>query len=188
MKNFRNLSFAQIAKITSSYELNIDSEMEVINAIDIWIRYDFKERSKFSRILLSKILLNLLSVDALNSILESNVSFSKIDNCVAMLKNVLQSNKNSHKNKLSRYWSKDMCKIVLSGGYINQARFSKVSDVTKQIDVKNLSNVKYNDPLRIERAIHRSVYCRAAVYIFGGFDKNKQSIKSIENYSLATNR
>ena len=188
MNNFENLSFALIAKVTSSSELNIDSEKEVINAINNWISYDFEERIKFASRLLSKVRLNLLSVDALNCILESNVSISKIDDCVAILKNVLKNNKSSLKNKLSRYWSQDMYKIILSGGYKNQTSFSNVSDVTKQIDVKNLNNMKNIDPLKIKRATHRSVYCRAAVYVFGGLDENKQPIKSIEKYSFATNR
>ena len=53
--NFNNLSFYLIAKTISSSELNIDSEMEVINAIDNWIRYNFEERGKFASRLLSKL-------------------------------------------------------------------------------------------------------------------------------------
>ena len=186
--NFKKLDFDLIAKIISSSELNTDSEIEVFNAADNWIAHDFEERRKFASRLLAKVRLNLLSVDALNCILESNVSISKIDDCVAILKNVLKNNKSSLKNKLSRYWSQDMYKIILSGGYKNQTSFSNVSDVTKQIDVKNLNNMKNIDPLKIKRATHRSVYCRAAVYVFGGLDENKQPIKSIEKYSFATNR
>ena len=66
-KNYKILGFAQIARIISSSKLHIDSEMEVINAIDIWISYDSKERSKFARRLLSKVRLNLLSIDALKN-------------------------------------------------------------------------------------------------------------------------
>ena len=41
--NFKILEFAQVAKIISSSELNIDLEMEVKNAINFWIIYDFEE-------------------------------------------------------------------------------------------------------------------------------------------------
>ena len=186
--NFKNLSFALIAKIISSSELNIDSEMEVINAIDNWIRYDFEERCKFASKLLSKVRLNLLSVEALNSILEGDVSFSKIEDCVTIMTNVFKSNESSFTNKLSRYCTQDLYNIILSGGYIKDWSISKVSDVTNQIDVRNFNNVKNISSLKIERRDHKSVYCRGEVYVFGGFDDSNRLVKSVEKYSLASNR
>ena len=185
--NFMNLNFAQIAKIISSSELNIDSEMEVINAIDNWISYDFEKRSKFSSRLLSKVHLNLLSAKALNSILDSELSVSKIDDCVAILTKDFTKNKSSFKNKLSRYCSQNMYNIILSGGFIKKVNVFKVSDVTNKIDIKNFNNVKYMNPIRIKRRNHKSVYCNGEVYVFGGFDVNKQFIKTVDKYSLATN-
>ena len=161
--------------------------MDVINAIDNWISYDFEERSKFVSRLLSKVRLNLLSADALNSILENNVSISKINDCIAILKNVFKNNIGSIKNKLSRYCSQDTFKILLSGGCINHQNGRKISDVTKQIDVKNINN-QTTDLLRIKREGHVSVYCRGAVYVFGGFYENKKFQKSVEKYSLTTNK
>ena len=74
-----NLDFVRIAKIISSSELRIDSEMEVLNAFDSWVSYDFVKRSKFASRLLLKVRFNLLPVNALNMILDSDMSFSKID-------------------------------------------------------------------------------------------------------------
>ena len=53
--NFLELNFSLIAKIISSSELRIDSEVEVINAIYNWISYDFVKRSRFINNLLSKV-------------------------------------------------------------------------------------------------------------------------------------
>ena len=182
--NFKNLSLALFAKIISSSELNIDSEVEVINAVNNWISYDFEERSKFANRLLSKVRLNLLSIVALNSILESELSISKIDDCVSILTKGFKNNESCFKNKRSRYCTQDMYNLILSGGNIK----NKVSDVTNQFNVKNFNNVKQIDPLRIKRAIHRSVYCRGEVYVFGGFNESHHVVKSVEKYSLATNR
>ena len=186
--NFKNLSFALIAKIISSSELNIDSEMEVINAIDFWISYDAEERNEFAGKLLSKVRLNLLSVDALNSVLNSYKTLNDIDDCFAQLTNILKNNKSSSKTKQSRYCSQDMYSFILSGGCINNQNGRKIIDVIKQIDVKNFNNVKYVDTLRIKREGHVSVYCRGAVYVFGGNDEKKQLLKSVAKYSLATSR
>ena len=185
--NFKNLSFDLIAKIASSSDLNTDSEIEVINAINLWISHNFEERSKFASRLLSKVRLNLLSFDALKSILESNVSFIKIDDCVAMLKNVL-INKISLQNNTSRYCSKNMFSILLSGGYEDHPNGKKFSDVTTEINAKNLNIVKDISTAKIKRVGHRSVYCRGAVYVFGGSDVNKNTVKPVEKFSLVTNK
>ena len=179
--NFRNLSFYLIEKIISSSELRIDSEMEVFNAINNWIRHDLKEKIKFSSKLLSKVRFNLISADALKSISESDEYFSKIDDCVSILTNALKNNKSSVKNKLSRYCTQSMYSIILSGGYINQLNDIIVSNATNEINARNFNNVKYINSLNNERIDHKSVYCKGAVYVFGGYDKNNQLVKYVES-------
>ena len=168
--NFKILEFAQVAKIISSSELHIDSEMEVIIAIDNWISYDFEERSKFAVRLLSKVRLNLLPADALNRILDSDMPFSKIDDCVSILTKGFKNNESCLKNKRSRYCTQNMYNIILSGGFINQPNGRKVSDVTNKNTVKNFNNVKLFGTTRIKRKNHKLVYCRGDVYVFGGID------------------
>ena len=185
--NFKNLSLALIVKITSSSELSIDSEMEVINAIDNWISYDFEERSKFAIRLLSKVRFNLLSFDALNSILDSDLSVSKIDDCVAKLNDVL-NNKISLQNTTNRYCSQSMYSIILEGGIEDQTNGRKFSEVTKQINVKNFNNVTEIGSIKKKMLCQNLVYCRGAIYVLGGYDENGGLIKSVEKYSLATNK
>ena len=186
--NFKMLSFARIAKIVSSSELNIDSEMEVIKAIDSWINYDFEERSKFASRLLSKVRLELLSVDALNSVLDSDMSFSKIDDCVAMLRNALKNNETSDRNMSSRFCSQHMFNVFLSGGFINQPTF-RLTGCPKLLSAENLNQVKDIARMNIKRVVnHKSVYCKGAVYVFGGYDENCQVVKSVEKYSFVTKK
>ena len=61
------------------------------------------------------------------------------------------------KKKLSRYCTTDMYNITLTGGYIYQANVAYISDVSCEIKVKSLINVKYIDPSRIKRVNHRLV-------------------------------
>ena len=185
--NFQNLSFAVIAKVISSSELNIDSEIEVIIAINNWISYDFEERSKFASRLLSKVRLNLLSADTLNIILESDLSLIKNHDCVAILNDV-SNNKISLQNATNRYCSQSMYNIILVGGIEYHPNGKKFSYVTKKIDSKNFSVVKDLSSIKIKRELHKSVYCKGVVYVFGGYDEHRQLVKSVEKYSFATNK
>ena len=162
--NFKKLDFDLIAKIISSSELNTDSEIEVLYAADGWIAHNFEERSKFASRLLAKVRLNLLSVDALKSIIKCNVSFNKIDD--ALLTNVLKNNKSSFQKKTSRYCSQQMFNIIVSGGYtkrLNRSRKNtvrKVNYISEKFNVENCSNVKIIAPMKLRRAYHKLVYCR----------------------------
>ena len=60
---FLLLDFICILKITSSSQLNIDSELEVFNAVVSWLDYD-KQRNVYAKDLILKIRLLLLSVSA----------------------------------------------------------------------------------------------------------------------------
>ena len=55
--NFVELEYDQVAKIISSSELEIDSELEVLIVADNWIKYDFEKRSKYAKDLLLKVCL-----------------------------------------------------------------------------------------------------------------------------------
>ena len=68
--SFLELDYKHILKILSTSELNIDSEMEVFNAIVSWLGHN-KERSKYAKDLILEIRLSLLSDPALNFIIEN---------------------------------------------------------------------------------------------------------------------
>ena len=66
--NFLKLEFKYITKILSSSGLNIDSELQVLNAADSWLFHDLSERRKYANDLLSKVRLPLLSIPALKQV------------------------------------------------------------------------------------------------------------------------
>ena len=68
--SFLELDFKRISKILSSSELNIDSEMEVFNAIVSWLGHN-KERKIYAKDILLKVRLSLLSDPALKFIIKN---------------------------------------------------------------------------------------------------------------------
>ena len=76
-KNFLHLDFNLIAKILSSSELNIHSEVEVFNAAISWLNRNSEERSKYSKQLLLKVRFHLLSEDAKIHIINRNSLLTK---------------------------------------------------------------------------------------------------------------
>ena len=77
----------------SSSDLNIDSDLQVFNAADSWLCHDITERRKYAKELLSKVRLPLLSIPALEQVLEKVSSFSIDDECVSIMKTILMNKK-----------------------------------------------------------------------------------------------
>ena len=193
-KNFLLLNFTRVANIISSSELNTHSELDVLNAVDEWVSYDFDKRSKFAVSLLSKVRLDLLSDKAMNAVLNCKLAFSKVDGCVVIIKDSLKNRKkekNSKQFSLSRNCSKKNFSLIFTGGYNNQ--LSRTFSVSKQVDARDFSVVKDFDSTKI-LADHRSVYCGGALYVFGGFGtkanffgslgRNRWISKSVLKYCL----
>ena len=84
--NFVELDFIHVRKMFSSSELNIDSEIQVLNAADGWLCHKITDRSKYAKDLLLRIRLLLLSDAALNYILKSKSSFSINPESAAIIK------------------------------------------------------------------------------------------------------
>ena len=68
-RNFLHLDLSIVAKILASSELNIHSEVEVFNAVITWLKHNIEERNKYTKQLLLKVRLSLLSEYAINYIL-----------------------------------------------------------------------------------------------------------------------
>ena len=74
-QSFLELSFKQVAKIFSSSELNIHSEIEVFNAAINWLKHKNEERSKYAKQLLLTVRFHLFSDCELNCVLNNTSSF-----------------------------------------------------------------------------------------------------------------
>ena len=67
-QNFSHLYFNLVSKILATSELNIHSEVEVVNAEITWFKHNIEERSNYGRQLLLKVRFTLLSEHALEYI------------------------------------------------------------------------------------------------------------------------
>ena len=95
-KNFLQLDFTYVKHILSSSDLDISSEVEVLNAANELVKFDYVKRNKFAKDLLLKVRLPLLSDHALNNVLckpyntrQSSV-FQSNDQCKLLANQIVQ--------------------------------------------------------------------------------------------------
>ena len=120
-EDFLELDFISLSAILNSSELLIDSELQVFNVINDWLNHESIERSKHAKNLLKKVRLSLLTVPALNNILEKNSWIVLNNECSKIIKKVIE-----YKNKFpfnctsnlpkSRHCNQINFDLVVSGG------------------------------------------------------------------------
>ena len=197
-KNFLELDFNMVAKILASSELRIDSELEVLDAAENWVKYNCEERRKFSKDLMLKVRLPLLPSHVVNSLLRKDLFFNKIDDCVKLITEVSHNNKIVYQNKSNTFLQTRLCtqnmfNVIVSGGVqynniqYNRNGVDKVSNSFQQIDCKNFNVVKSLASMKSMQAYHKAIYCKGEIYVFGGYDFFRQYIVPVEKYSLNTN-
>ena len=97
-KNFLQLSYDAVLKILSSSQLNITSEIEVFRSADKWISYDFVDRIKYAKLLLSKVRLHLLPNEALDYVLNELSTFRQSIECIFIIRDILKDKQSYRKN------------------------------------------------------------------------------------------
>ena len=179
--NFLELDCISIRKILSSSGLNIDSELQVFNAADSWLSHDITKRSIYAKNLLSKVRLSLLSIPALNKIL--NRVSSSYNECSDDIEAVLvkkQQSKSISSKITSRYCSQTNFKIFVCGG--ENVGKKKVSHCVKFFNANNFNKVNIL-PNKKEVGICFRAFCiKGELYVFGGNGGRK-----MEKYSPDTN-
>ena len=180
-KDFSELNFVSLVKILSSSGLNIDSELQVFDAFYSWLCHDITERSKYAKDLLSKVRLPLLSVHALEQILEKVSSFNIDDECVSIMKTILMNKKqfNSTSCNIERRYRKQTNFHVLVCGGRKIKTFKSITDV-KYFDANNFCKANFLPQMETARRGCKVVCNKGKVYVFGGFDNNFDCVRSIE--------
>ena len=182
-ENFLHLSFVLFSKILSSSSLDITSELEISNAVDSWLAYDFEERKIFASKLLQKVRLCLISNNSLKCILRESSAIRKDEKCVKLLRNALKDDSKLIQGKSTtryRYCDQDKFNILVCGGRVG---FFYSSDVHK-IDCKNLKqSISDHFQLSESLAFLKAVYLRGEVFVFYG--KNDSGfVTSVNKYSI----
>ena len=181
-QNFFNLDYKCVAKILSSSYLNIDSELEVFNAIVYWLG-NRKERNTYAKHLFLKIRLTLLSVPALKFISEKISSF--IDN-TSFIKEIIDEKSNGlHRRNFKadgRYCNQDKFDFVVCGGFKNR----KVVRDVYSIKSNNQNNVTKLPQLEEGRYWPEVVCIKGEIFVFGGQGDGWKIIMSVEKYTSDT--
>ena len=188
-QTFLELDYNPIAKILTSYELNLHSEIEVINAANLWLKYNINERSKYAKQLLLTVRLPLLSDHALKNILNNTSSFTENDECVEILKEILANKESFFKNKSSNYYTTRYCNQnkfnILTFGGCDKVLHRSVCNVN-QFNGSDFKKVKSLAPMVEGRKLAEGVCLKGEIYVFGGHENDIWKT-SVDKYSPSTN-
>ena len=149
--NFLHLDYVFVDKILSSSDLEITSELEVMNAAEKWIIYNYEERNKFTEQLLLKVRLHLLSKPVLKNISSESYNthgssvFQRNEECILLIKNILQNKDSVYQNKsfrfhATRYCTQNKFNILICGGM--NTTTSNLDCNVVQVDGEKLDSIK----------------------------------------------
>ena len=170
-QNFLELDFTFIKFFFSSSNLKVDSEIEVIEAADAWVRYNSKERVGFAKDLLLKLRLPLLSDNALSYVRRKFSIFDK--NEISSLKETSQNKTKYYLNKSAMYHTNRCCahgefNLLIIGGEFGEKK------IVNRIDRKGQVT-----PLGVvveEREVFSMVCSKDDVYLFGHSNQHSRSV------------
>ena len=186
-RNFLELDYSIVSKILASSNLNITSEIEVYNSAAKWLGHNIKDRSKYAVNIFLTVRLPLLSDHALKYILDKSLSSFKVDECIAISKEIFQRKNYCFQNKsniyhTSRYCNNKSFNVLVCGGYY----FDVLKDV-KHLNAANFKNEEASSSMINRRFDAKAVCVMGDVYVFGGFTLKRNWIMAVEKYSLFTN-
>ena len=189
-KEFLELDFTCLAVILNRSELLIGSELQVFDAMNAWLNHKFIERSKHVKYLLEILRLSLLTIPALNNILDKNLWIAMNDECSEVIKKVIE-----YKNKLpfniinnlppSRYCSQNNFDIVIVGG-VEKFERQVVRDAFT-VDCTDFFTVDSLPIINYRRYYLKTVCNKGEIYVFGGIDDNNNPVIAVEKYSSTNN-
>ena len=188
-QNFFELDYSLAAKIFASSELHITSELEVYNSAIAWLSYNKSDRKVYAKQILLKVRFNLLSVHALQYILNESSLSTDLQNYSLITKNILQNKEmlNKTKNKSfnsHRYCNHSRFNILVYGGFDQEKRLRV--QATNLISGRSLKPIKTLAALKVGMIESEAVCIKDKVYIFGGYNDNMDLIRSVQRYSAAT--
>ena len=191
---FLELNFSFIKKILASSELHIDSELEVLKALEMWIDFNGHGRKQFAKDLLLKVRLNLLSDRALKFISQETSLFKGNNGCVALVNKALENKKsqnNSSRSMNNRYCSQDSFDITFSGYSCNRSYRSTTEFIRSvKVDARNMKGCKKLPSFEgalIDRLLG-SVYCKGEIFVLANYIRKRDNAIALKKYSLSSRR
>ena len=191
--SFLELDRTLVSKILSCSGLLISSELEVLNAGNLWLNYKSEERKMFAKDVLLNVRFPLLSdetVRCYKMLLNASSTFSKSEECIKLLNEVLNCKESLYRNKSSIYYTNRYCdhqlfNIVVCGGYDMISR-ETVGNAT-HLRATKINTGKPLPSTLVERIFPYVICLKGRIYVFGGLDSiHFNSIMSVEKYSPST--
>ena len=195
--NFLEMGFPMIKRIILSSNLNVTSEIEVFTAANAWVSCRFDERTKHAKDLLLSVRLPLLTKPALVKVLKDSSSFHKIDECLALIKEMLENKKQCYKRLPSscfttRYYKANSFDVLHCGDHFSSV--DSEADINTsfvdKIDGRNLIKCRKAKSLTKNRVFSRDytpmVCLKGHVYLLGCSHDEGKNLKKIEKYSVET--
>ena len=185
--DFLELDFKSVAAILNSSELLIDSELQVFNAMNAWLNHKSIGRCKHAKYLLQRVRLSLLTVPALNNILDKNLWIVMNHECSEIIKKVIM-----YKTKHPRNSTNDLP----TSRYCNQWDFNFVIAAANRKVVRDYFIIDSTDfsrtntfPIKnIGKDLSKIVFIKGEIYVIGSSVYNKyDQVIPIEKYSPSTN-
>ena len=184
--NFLELGFTFIRKILLSSGLNVDSELQIFNAVDSWLCHSITERSKYAKELLSVVRFPLLAIPALKQILDRVLSM--YHECASNIEAVLVKKQqfiSFSPNITNRYCKQINFKVLICGGRTCTSFDSKFLTDIKLFDTNNFSDfINFSSKKEDIEDYFGAVCIKGEVFVFGGIAGETQTI---EKYSSDTN-
>ena len=152
--NFLELDYIHLSRILASSGLLITSELEVVNAANVWLNHNTEEREGFAKDVLLKVRFSLLSDDAIRQLLRESPTLSENDKCVKLLNEFLDGKNNCFPNKSSVYYTNRYCNqklfnTLVCGGHDHLLR-KPVRNVNRfhltNFNTLSLNTQKFNTP------------------------------------------
>ena len=187
-QNFLDLSYNLLAKILSSSQLEIASEIEVFKAGEAWISNNTQKIRDYAKDLLLKVRIPLLSNHALeflnNLVLKS--SFGKNQQCLELMEKIMKQNDDFCVNKsplyfANRYCNQDKFNVLVCG--VND---KKSKQINGSITEENETNFKHLALLTEGLCYLEGIYFNTDVYFFGDFVANSDCCSTVGKYSTLT--
>ena len=130
-----DLNFDSIKDFLSNDGLKISTEIEIFNVADCWIQHNSKERSKFAIELIKLVRLPLLSSASLNSLLNTENSFSKCRRSKEHINSIFKEKQFNilSKDCQSRYFTQDDFYITADYGWKKDLETYKIYNSKESI-------------------------------------------------------
>ena len=190
-KIFYDFKYEDFLTLVSFSELQIDSELEIFNAIVDWINYKRIERKVYFDELFERVRLPLLTEEIIFNVIQTHPLFSNSFNCKNFVLKALKIKKNKHKFPTSAllqnrcYFRKIDHKEMV---FILGKKYGKTEDVRPRavaykIGGSSLKKIRESPPMCEQLSLRRAVVVGREIYCIGATRHFPRCNDAFEVYS-----